>query len=276
MTVGILGLGLIGGSLARAYAKAGHRVLAYDADSQILAFAQLSEVVSQALTTENLSECDLVLLSVYSDASAAWLEQNGEFVAKTSLVIDCCGIKEAICSRCFSVAEKYGFTYVGGHPMAGSHNSGFKYSRSNLFQGAPMVLVPPRYDDPVLLQRVKDALAPCGFKSYSVTTAKQHDKMIAFTSQMPHIISNAYIKSPTAKNHGGFSAGSYKDLTRVAWLNPEMWAELLLSNKDNVLYELDYYIKSLSAYRTAIENDNMSDLIALLAEGRRCKEEVDG
>ena len=276
MTVGILGLGLIGGSLARAYAKASHRVLAWDKDAQILSFAQLADAVSQPLTTKNLSECDLILLSVYSDASATWLEQNGKYISKSSLVIDCCGIKEAICSRCFGVAEKYGFTFVGGHPMAGSHNSGFKYSRSNLFQGAPMILVPPRYDDPVLLQRVKDALAPCGFKCFSVTTAQEHDKMIAFTSQMPHIISNAYIKSPTAKNHCGFSAGSYKDLTRVAWLNPEMWAELLMSNKDNVLYELDYYINSLNTYRTAIENNNITDLIALLAEGRKCKEEVDG
>ena len=125
--------------------------------------------------------------------------------------------------------------------MAGSHHSGFKYSRSNLFQGAPMVLVPPRYDDPMLLSRVKAALEPCRFGSFSVTTAQAHDKLIAFTSQMPHIVSNAYIKSPTAKQHKGFSAGSYKDLTRVAWLNPQMWAELFLANKENVLFELDSY-----------------------------------
>ena len=160
--------------------------------------------------------------------------------------------------------------------MAGSHNSGFKYSRSNLFQGAPMVIVPPRYDDPDLLQWVKDALSPCGFKSFSVTTAESHDKMIAFTSQMPHIISNAYIKSPTALSHNGFSAGSYKDLTRVAWLNPQMWAELFLSNKDNVLAELDILINSLNQYKEAIENDNSQLLIQLLDDGRKRKEEVDG
>ena len=160
--------------------------------------------------------------------------------------------------------------------MAGSHNSGFKYSRSNLFQGAPMVLVPPVYDDPVLLTRVKESLSPCNFGSFSVTTAKEHDKMIAFTSQMPHIVSNAYIKSPTALFHKGFSAGSYKDLTRVAWLNPKMWAELFLSNRDNVLSELDCYIKSLQKYRSAIADGNEAELIALLDEGRRCKEEVDG
>ena len=160
--------------------------------------------------------------------------------------------------------------------MAGSHYSGFKYSRSNLFQGAPMVLVPPRYDDPVLLSRVKNALAPCNFGSFSVTSAKEHDKMIAFTSQLPHIVSNAFIKSPTALQHRGFSAGSYKDLTRVAWLNPHMWAELFLSNKENVLYELDTCINSLLAYKEALENEDSDTLITLLDEGRKRKEEVDG
>ena len=160
--------------------------------------------------------------------------------------------------------------------MAGSHHSGFKFSRSNLFQGAPMVLVPPRFDDPRLLERVKIALEACHFSSFSITTAEDHDKMIAFTSQMPHIVSNAYIKSPTARTHKGFSAGSYKDLTRVAWLNPQMWSELFLSNKENILKELDFYINSLTAYKKAIEADDKEGLISLLEEGRKRKEEVDG
>lgn len=276
MIVGVLGLGLIGGSLARAYAKAGHTVVSCDLDEDIQTFAELAGVVHRQLTKETISDCDVILLSIFSDAAAKWLEQNAKYVSKDALIIDCCGIKEAICSRCFPLAEQYGFTFVGGHPMAGSHNSGFKYSRSNLFQGAPMVLVPPRFDDPDLLQRVKDALAPCGFKSYSVTTATAHDEMIAFTSQMPHIISNAFIKSPTAKSHKGFSAGSYKDLTRVAWLNPKMWAELFLSNKKNVLNELNILINSLNQYKQAIELNDFECLTALLDEGKRRKEEVDG
>ena len=207
MIVGILGLGLIGGSLARAYAKAGHTVLAADIDANMLSFAQLAGVVHSELNNDNIATCDLILLSVYATASADWLERKAKFISHDSLVLDCCGIKEEICARAFPLAETYGFTFVGGHPMAGSHNSGFKYSKSNLFQGAPMVLVPPKFDDPLLLQRVKDALAPCGFKHFSITTAKAHDEMIAFTSQMPHILSNAFIKSPTAQNHNGFSAG---------------------------------------------------------------------
>ena len=276
MTVGILGLGLIGGSLARAYAKAGHTVLACEQNRDMLGFAQLAGAVSGELTKDDISTCDLILLAIYPDGSAAWLEENGYLVHKDALVMDCCGTKTEICERCFPIAEKYGFTFIGGHPMAGSHNSGFKYSRSNLFQGAPMVLVPGRFDDMQLLQWAKDMLAPCKFGSFSVTTAQEHDRMIAFTSQMPHIVSNAYIKSPTALSHKGFSAGSYKDLTRVAWLNPEMWAELFLDNKDNILNELDYFIDSLKAYREAVSNQDMASLVKLLEDGKNRKEQVDG
>ncbi len=276
MNVGILGLGLIGGSLARAYSKAGHTVYVYDCDEQMLSFAEIAGVVHGRLNESNISQCDLLLLAVYAGASCRWLEENACIISKGALVIDCCGIKQQICEIGFSLAEQYGFTFIGGHPMAGSHYSGFKYSRSNLFQGAPMVLVPPKFDDPILLQRAKDALTPCGFGSFSVTTAQKHDKMIAFTSQMPHIISNAYIKSPTATEHSGFSAGSYKDLTRVAWLNPQMWAELFLSNKENVLYELSLYIENLQKYKNALEQEDEAYLIRLLDEGRKRKEDVDG
>ena len=145
-----------------------------------------------------------------------------------------------------------------------------------MYKGAPMVIVPPRYDDIELLGRVKELLAPAGFGRISVTTAEKHDQMIAFTSQMAHVVSNAYIKSPTARIHKGFSAGSYKDLTRVAWLNAPMWAELFMENKDFLLNELDLFINSLTQYRDAMTNNDMPELIRLLDEGRRLKEEVDG
>ena len=276
MTVGILGLGLIGGSLARAYALEGHRVLCCDRDEQMLSFAMLAGAVEAPLTPDNIPQCDLILLAIYPEASAAWLEQHAPYIHKDALVIDCCGVKTEICSRCFPVAEEHGFTFIGGHPMAGTHFSGFKYSRANLFEGAPMVLVPDRYDDPELLDRAKNALAPCHFGSFSVTTAEAHDRMIAFTSQMPHIISNAFIKSPTAAEHRGFSAGSYKDLTRVAWLNAPLWAELFLDNRDHVLNELDVLIHNLTQYRDAISQGDEDTLVALLEDGKRRKEEVDG
>ena len=276
MTVGILGLGLIGGSLARAYAVAGHTVYAADKDETILSFAQLAGAADAPLTPESIPECDLILLAIYPEGCAQWLAENARHISRNTLVIDCCGVKERVCDACFPLAETYGFTFLGGHPMAGTQFSGFKYSRANLFEGAPMVLVPPRFDDMELLERAKNALAPCGFCSFSVTTAAEHDRMIAFTSQMPHIVSNAFIKSPTAASHRGFSAGSYKDLTRVAWLNPQMWAELFLENRKHVLTELDTLLTSLTAYRDAVAAEDRDTLIALLDEGKKRKEAVDG
>ena len=276
MNVGILGLGLIGGSLARAYALEGHTVYAIQRNETMLSFAMLAGAVHGKLNEKTIPKCDLILLAIYPDGSASWLERNAHLISKDALVLDCCGVKQEICSRCFPIAREYGFTFVGGHPMAGSQFSGFKYSRADLFAGAPMVLVPPVFDDIALLQRVKDALKPCNFGFFSVTTAEEHDKMIAFTSQMPHILSNAFIKSPTALKHKGFSAGSYRDLTRVAWLNPQMWAELFLENRGNVLFELDYYIDSLKQYQQAIRDNDMDALVRLLEEGKKRKEEVDG
>lgn len=276
MKVGILGLGLIGGSMARAYAVAGHTVYAADLDESTLSFAMLSGAVHGRLDEETIPACELLLLAIYPGGSAKWLEDNGCLVDSGALVLDLCGIKQEVCKRCFPVARKYGFTFVGGHPMAGSHFSGFKYSRADLYKGAPMVLVPPRFDDIDLLQRVKDAMAPCGFGMFSVTTAEEHDRTIAFTSQMPHVLSNAFIKSPTARQHKGFSAGSYKDLTRVAWLNAPMWSELFLENRDNLLFELNTYLDSLTAYRDALEARDGERLTALLEAGKKAKEEVDG
>lgn len=275
MKVGIVGLGLIGGSLARAYAKAGWQVYAVDHDEDMLAFAQVAEVVHGQLTPDTIPGCDLILLAIYPEGCIQWLRENGPYVCADALVMDCCGVKRQVVLSCFPLAHTYGFTFVGGHPMAGTHFSGFKYSRSNLFQGAPMVLVPPRFDDIQLLDRVKGLLQPCHFGSFSVTSAQEHDRMIAFTSQMPHILSNAFIKSPTALNHKGFSAGSYKDLTRVAKLNPQMWAELFLENGDHLLQELDACLQALSQYRHAIAEKDPEELIRLLAEGVQAKEAAD-
>ncbi len=276
MTVGILGLGLIGGSFARAFALQGHTVYAAEKDESMLSFSMLAGAVHGRLDKTSIPKCDLILLAIYPDGSATWLEDNAAAVSPDALVMDCCGIKEEICSRCFPIAEKYGFTFVGGHPMAGSQFSGFKYSRADLFEGAPMVLVPRDFDNMQLLDRVKNALAPCHFGFFSVCTAREHDRLIAFTSQMPHILSNAYIKSPTAHKHKGFSAGSYRDLTRVAWLNPSMWAELCMANRENMLFELDTYIDSLKAYREALQTNDLRALTRLLTEGKLRKEEVDG
>lgn len=276
MTIGIVGLGLIGGSLARAWKEnTGHTVYGFDRDGSVIQYAQLCGAIDGELTEERLASCEVVMLALYPEAEIDYIQSHTNAL-RGATVIDCAGTKQAVCTACFPIAETHGFCFIGGHPMAGTHHSGFKYSRATLFQGAPMVLVPPRLDDIVLLDRVERLLRPLGFASFSVTTARQHDEMIAFTSQLAHIVSNAYIKSPTATAHAGFSAGSYRDLTRVAELNPDMWAELFLDNREPLLDELDTLIGHLTEYRSAIADGDGARLRALLDAGSRRKQEVDG
>jgi len=242
----------------------------------VVDFAILSGAIDEALTTENLGRCDLLLVAINPEPAAAWLEENAKHINPSAMVMDCCGTKRRICAIGFRLAEQYGFEYVGGHPMAGTHLWGFKNSRANLFKGACMVAVPRTYEDINLLDRIKQAVMPAGFGSISVTTAEKHDQLIAFTSQLAHVVSNAYIKSPTALEHKGFSAGSYLDLTRVAWLNPDMWTNLFLENGDFLLSEIDIIIASLQEYRKAIAENDGDTLRRLLDDGSKRKKEVDG
>ena len=274
--VGIIGLGLIGGSFAKAYHAAGWEVLASNRTRSTLDFAVLAGDVNGELTKENAGSCDLVLVTIYPEAAIRAIRDFAPHFGEKPIVMDCCGTKRVVCEACFPIAEEYGFTYVGGHPMAGTQYSGYRYARANLYHNAPMVIVPPNYDDIFLLNRIKELLLPAGFGKISVTTAEKHDEMIAFTSQLAHVVSNAYVKSPTSRIHHGFSAGSYKDLTRVAWLNAPMWAELFLENKDYLLAEVSGIIEHLDAYRRAMEADDKQMLTELLEEGKRIVSERTG
>lgn len=282
---GIVGLGLIGGSFARGYAQAGVRVLAWDPDEDVMVAASMG-TVSGELNDETLGECDIIVLACYPEACIEWLEAHAQALADATdteaimgpVVIDTVGIKGIVCERAFNLARENGFYFVGAHPMAGTQFSGYAHSRADLFEGAPLVLVPPAVDDSLkleLLSQVREMVRPLGFGKFSVTSAEEHDHVIAFTSQLAHVVSNAYVKSPTAQEHHGFSAGSYRDLTRVAHLNASMWAELMTDNAQYLSQELTYLIDSLAAYRDALEKKDEGRLEELLAEGDRIKRALD-
>lgn len=275
MKIGIVGLGLIGGSFAKAYSTAGHDVLALDKNTETFENAVDALAVDDQLTFENAGECDLILICIYPLAAIRFLEEYGPYFGEKPLIIDCCGTKREIVRAGQMLARRFGFTYIGGHPMAGTQFSGFSHSKKDLFQGAPMVIVPPDPNDRALLRRIRRALAPIGFSSITLATAEEHDRIIAFTSQLAHVVSNAYVKSPSAAVHKGFSAGSYRDLTRVAWLNPEMWAELFLENSDYLTVEIDTLIDNLAEYREALKSKDRNKLVELLAAGKKRKEELD-
>ena len=273
MKVGVVGLGLIGGSAAKAYKAAGHTVYGYDVNATVLGYAKLDGTMDKELAPATIKQCDLIILAATPGAVANYLHDNAVNIPASALVVDFCGTKRNVCELGFSLAAKHGFTFVGGHPMAGLQYSGYKYSKATLFNGASFIIVPPVHDDIALLDSVKQSLAPLGFKKFVVTTADFHDRMISYTSQMCHVVSNAFIKSPSAKTHRGYSAGSFRDFTRVSRLNEDMWTELFLENKEYLLGELDLLINSLHEYRDAIAADNADALRALLRDGRIAKEE---
>ena len=278
MIVGIVGLGLIGASFAKAYKEneTGHTVYGWNRTSSVAEMAKMQGIIDDILTDERIKECDLVILSLYPEASVKWMEDHKDKFNPSGVVIDACGTKRFICEKGFEIAKANGFTFVGCHPMAGTQFSGMKYAKADMYKGAPMVICPERFDDMGIVDRIRDLLRPCGFGSFRLAHPDEHDRMIAFTSQMAHLVSNAYIKSPNALSHKGFSAGSYKDMTRVAWLNPEMWTQLFMENKDNLIFEIDCLMGELQKYRDAMANDDPEKLKELLREGKERKEEVDG
>lgn len=276
--VGIVGLGLMGGSFAKALSSANVEVYAWNRTHSTLELAMI-ETVAGELDDDVIPSCELIILSGYPASSIAWLSDKATLVAPEAIVIDVAGVKRSICEACAAIANTHSWTFVGCHPMAGTQYSGYAHARATMFRGAPMVVVPPSEMDDLeradLLARLKKLLEPCGFGSYTLASASEHDEMIAYTSQLAHVVSNAYVKSPAAQRHKGFSAGSYRDLTRVARLNATMWSELFLDNADYLSNEIACLIENLAAYKKAIDEHDAKTLHDLLAEGDRLKREAE-
>lgn len=272
MKIGIVGLGLVGSSIARAMkAFSENKVYAHDKDGIILEAACLGGVVDGVLDDSTLEECEAVFVALYPGDTVEYVKNKRNDFKKDSVVIDCCGIKRDVCGECFEIARENGFNFVGGHPMAGGTKGGYKYGKSTLFKGATMIIVPPTNDDPELLRRTFKILEPIGFSKIIISNATKHDRVIAHTSQLAHVVSNAYVKSPASSFYNGYSAGSYKDMTRVAELNSRMWTELFMRNRDNLAEELDLLIGELSKYRDALKSENSEMLEHLLLEGAERK-----
>lgn len=272
MNVGIVGLGLIGGSLAKAFGAHDDTVFAFDIDERSMQAAIAEGSVTGVLDAETIPTCELILIALYPQATLDWLSDHAENIDSQCLVMDCGGVKRAICPEAFAIARKYGFTFMGAHPMAGTHHSGFRFAREDLFFDAPMVLVPPKVYAPALIDKAMTLLAPVGFGSFAITTPEEHDRVIAYTSQLAHAVSSAYVKSPTSLMHDGFSAGSFKDLTRVAELNAPMWTELFLDNRDNLAHEIQTVMDALKDIHDALEANDAARLEQLLLEGSEIKQ----
>lgn len=276
MKIAIVGLGLIGGSIGRAVkAKTQHTVLAYDIDGASMLKAALLNAYDTELTEENASEADIFICALYPGATVECLKRFSPLLKDGAAVLDCAGNKRKITSFMKELKEQYpALSYYGFHPMAGREFSGVAHSSAHLFEKAAGIIVPVS-DDIEALARIKKFLSDIGFEGVVISKAEEHDKNISYTSQLAHIASSAYIKNPIAEKHYGYSAGSFRDMTRVARLNPVMWSELMLDNRDYLLESLDLYIKNLTEFRAALSENDSQKLERLLKEGNDIKEKVE-
>lgn len=273
MKITVVGLGLIGGSLCKAIKKhTNHMVYGIDINKETLEMA-LSQNAIDAVT-DDLSLADITIVSLYPITTIDYIKENASKFKKGSIVIDTCGIKKAIVDAVTPVLAENDVTFIGVHPMAGREFSGFEYSLDNLFDDASFIITPDKSVSQTKINLIEDFAYSIHFKKVVTATPEEHDQIIAFTSQLAHVVSNAYIKSPTHQKQLGFSAGSFQDLTRVAKLNETMWTPLFLLNKDPLCFEIDYIIARLTEYRDAMQNNDAERLKSLLRDGRILKEET--
>ncbi len=274
-TIGIAGLGLIGGSLAKTIKlHTPYTVYGCDISAETMQRAFLMEAIDGELTADRLPQCDVVLVCLYPQAIIDYVTAHKDDFKPGSLVIDCGGVKQVICSALYPVSEGRAWHYIGGHPMAGREHSGFKYARDDLFDHASMILCGHPDEDPAVLQLARDFFLSLGFRRVQFTTPKVHDEMIAYTSQLAHIVSSAYVKCPLADKHRGFSAGSFADMTRVARLNEAMWTELFFDNREALLPVVEDLVQRVTEYRDALRDQDEEAMMRLLREGRETKERL--
>ena len=279
MTVGIVGLGLIGGSFAKALKRGGTDVYAWDRSNEVMELA-LADSCKRMLTKDNIDACELIILCSYPEHCVEWLRDFAPHINKEAIVIDAAGTKRKICAQCWEIADEHGFTFIGAHPMAGTQFSGYANAKADMFEGAPMILVPssdlPDMQRVVLVDKIQSALSPCKFGFYTLSTPEHHDKIIAYTSQLAHVVSSAYANNELALAHDGFSAGSWKDLTRVAWMNAGMWTELFLENADFLSEVIGQTIDNLERCKRTIDNKDEMALQEFLSEGDAIKRKSEG
>lgn len=271
-TIGVIGLGLIGSSLCRGL-KSSYpaRVLGYDTDEQVMEKAFQDGCLDGVLSRNEVRRCQLLLIAVFPDKAREILKRQSPNINKDCLVVDCCGVKESICELGWQLADQYGYCFIGGHPMGGRELSGYDAGRADLFRDAPMVLCPRKGDE----ERAKTLfpmLKALGFSRVIITTPKEHDRRIAYTSQLAHVVASAYARSPMALKQFGFAGGSFADLTRVAQMNETMWTQLFLENAEALRDELHNLIVRLLQYEEALQHRDADYLFQLLREGRIQKE----
>lgn len=274
MNIAVIGLGIIGGSFCKAIKKyTDHFVIGINRTAQTAQRAFEVGAIDEIGTPQSLEKADLVILAMYPQADIDFIEENGKYIKKGAIVTDASGIKRAICPQLTELAQKYGFVFVGSHPMAGKEKNGFEVSDAELYKNASFIITPCGAEEKYV-DTLADFARSIGFGTIKITTPEEHDRMIAFTSQLPHVLACAYVLSPCCPNHKGFSAGSYRDVSRVANINSKLWSELFLENREPLVKELDILVENITKIVDAVKAKDREALTALLEQGHKVKESL--
>ncbi len=273
MNILVAGLGLIGASFAKTLKKnTNHYVMGWNRTQSVAEKALQQGAVDEIGTLDELiPKADITVINFYPEAIIPFIVENKDKFKKDSIVTDSCGIKTKICRELEKM--QFDFVYIGAHPMAGREVSGYDNSLDTLFDNASFICTPtnaPKAKVDTLVELAKQM----GFARTVVTTPEHHDEMIAFTSQIAHVLACSYVLSPLAPMHPGFSAGSYRDVSRVARINGEMWSELFISNKEPLIREIDDLVNNLEKFRKAISEEDSDELVRLMAQANKIKEEI--
>lgn len=272
-SIAVFGLGLIGASIAKAVKQ--------NSDIKVIGWNRSIGVAEQALKDGTI-DCiwdkqsplcaDLAIIAFPPDATVAFLQENGGRFSKETVVTDVCGVKRHIVLECEKICAQHGLTFIGGHPMAGKEKGGYANADAGLFVGASYIITPTEHTPERAVFVMQEFIRILKAGRVTVSTPEKHDRIIAYTSQLPHVLAGAYVKSPTCRERRGFSAGSFMDVSRVAAADENLWSELFLYNGENLCREIDTLIANLTAYRDAIREGNKEKLYAIIKEGRLLKE----
>lgn len=273
MDIAIVGLGLIGGSFARAIKKyTNHKVYGLDINQKSIEQAKADAVIDAQTGENQLCKMDMVIVCLHPKNIINFIHDNIKNFKQGTIIIDSCGVKGAIVEACDKVLCENKIRFIGAHPMAGRERFGYEASVSDLYLNASMILTLTENTDKEAVEIFENLCYKIGFSKIVKTTPEHHDEVIAYTSQLAHVVSNAYVKSPTLFNRNGYSAGSFLDLTRVARLDENMWTELFLYNRNELVKQIDIILENIKKYRDAIADNDADVLCELLKNGRILKE----
>ncbi len=275
MNVFIAGLGLIGGSFAKAFKRhTEHYVLGYDIDSAVAEFALSRGAIDKIAAVSDLKAADFVIVCLYPEAAVKFIRDNKGLFKKDAVITDACGVKRKVYDGIGDIINcEGGLRFVGAHPMAGREHSGFDYSEDELYSGASLIVTPDGADM-AAVELVCNTALSIGFKGCKLTDIDNHDKMIAYTSQLAHVLACSYVNDPLAPEHSGYSAGSFRDVTRVAYINETMWSELFCDNSAALANEIDVLISNLAKMRDLIRAEDRDGLKDILRRSKEIKEKL--